>query len=161
MNIIIYQSLSESNVVNKQLTELANANGTLREETSIIDPVILFEDNSNGFTLANYIYIPDFNRYYFINDITSVRNGLWQISCHVDVLMSWKNYFLNLSGIVARQENLYNLYLNDDKFLVNSNRQFVTKAFPNRVTEGGLCYVMTVAGGDINNVPPAEETPTE
>lgn len=161
MNVIIYQSLSEGNVVNKQLNELANVNGTLRESTSILNPSITFEDNSNGFTLANYIYIPDFNRYYFITNVTSIRNGLWQIDCHVDVLMSWKNYFLNLSAIVARQENLYNLYLNDDKFLVNSNRQYVTRAFPNRVVQGGLSYVMTVAGGDINNVPPAEETPTE
>lgn len=158
MIIEIYKNLSESNVVHKKLELLASANGTLRNSTSVLDPSIVFEDNSNGFTLANYLYIPDFNRYYFITNITSVRNGLWQIDCHVDVLMSWKNYFMNLSAIVARQENLYNLYLNDDKFLVNSNRQYVTKAFPNRVVQGDLCYVMTVAGGDVNNVPEDESS---
>ena len=39
---------------------------------------------------ANYLWIPQFDRYYFIDDITSVTNTLWRIDCSVDVLMSFK-----------------------------------------------------------------------
>lgn len=39
---------------------------------------------------CNYAYIPDFNRYYFIRGIDSVRKDLWRIQFSVDTLMSFK-----------------------------------------------------------------------
>ena len=53
---------------------------------------------------ANYVYIPDFNRYYFINDITSVRQNLWRLSLHVDVLMSYKKEINNTYAFISRNE---------------------------------------------------------
>ena len=38
----------------------------------------------------NYCYIPAFNRYYFIQDITFDK-GIWIVSCTVDVLASYKS----------------------------------------------------------------------
>ena len=53
---------------------------------------------------ANYVYIPDFNRYYDINDMTSVRQNLWRLSLHVDVLMSYKKEINNTNAFVSRNE---------------------------------------------------------
>lgn len=52
-------------------------------------------------TAYNYCYIPDFDRYYFISNITSVRTNLWRIDCSVDVLMSYQAEILNLDVIVS------------------------------------------------------------
>ena len=62
---------------------------------------------------SNYVYIPDFNRYYFINDITSVRQNLWRLSLHVDVLMSYKNEINNTNAFISRNEFKYDLDIYD------------------------------------------------
>ena len=42
--------------------------GTLKEESSIVDPVILIEKDNP--IEANYAYIAEFERYYYIKDIS-------------------------------------------------------------------------------------------
>lgn len=151
MTVTLYQNFSDSNVVNKNLTEILTGTGTLREESSVITPSIVFETTSSGIVNVNYIYIQDWNKYYYVDNIVSIRNGLWGFTLKIDVLMTYKEWFLPLSGIIARQENLYNLYLDDDKFQTQSQRMYVTKAFPNRVQAGNVTgaqsFILTLAGG--------------
>lgn len=151
MTVIIYRNLSEGNVVDKNISEIVQVNGTLRSGTSVLNPSITFESSSVGIISANYIYIVEWERYYFVNEITNIRNNLWSFSCHVDVLMTYRNIIRQQSAIIARQEFLYNLYLDDDKFLVNAPRMIVTKAFPGRVPAGNSAgansFILTLAGG--------------
>ena len=112
MTLTLYKNNSEQNAVTKSLTQVQTMTGTLRNGTSIIDPVILVSDIDN-ITSVNYCKINEFNRYYFINNIKSVNNNLWELSCHVDVLQSFATEIRAQSGIVERQENYFNLYLND------------------------------------------------
>lgn len=148
MTIRLYRNLSERNFVDKTLEELGVIEGTLREATSIIDPSFTI-DSGSGILAVNYIYVEEFARYYFVNNIISTRNLLWELVCHVDVLSTYKNQIRNLSAIVARQEKVYNLYLDDDKFLVDSKRMYYTKAFPGRAPEGksGNSFILSLAGG--------------
>lgn len=88
--------------------------GTLREESSIIAPTITVEHE--GFPNWNYAYIPNFNRYYFITDIVSVRLNLWRISFRCDPLMSFKEIIRETKAMVARNEFDFDLYVNDDLF---------------------------------------------
>ena len=151
MTVIIYQNLSEGNVVDKNLRELIQVTGTLREGTSVLNPSIVIESSEVGIISANYIYIAEWGRYYFVNEILNIRNNVWSFSCHVDVLMTYRNTIRQQSAIIARQEFLYNLYLDDDKFLVNAPRMMVTKAFPGRVPAGNSAgansFILTLAGG--------------
>lgn len=155
MNVILYQNNSEPNVVDKKLTSIITVTGNLRGKSSVMNPVITIETESANIVWCNYIYIEEWGRYYFVTEITSVRSKLWALSCHVDVLSTYKTNIRKLSGIVARQENLYNLYLDDDKFLVNAQRMYWTKAFPNRVqpaSSGGNSLILTLAGGAVSAV---------
>lgn len=151
MTIILYQNLSESNKVDKNLSNQTNLVGYLRSSSSILDPVFEIEKSDIEVPTFNYLYVVEWNKYYYIIDIVSLNTKLWQISCHVDVLMTYRNAIRQQYGIIARQENLYNLYLDDDKFLVNSQRMYVTKEFPNRVTAGNapgaMSNILTIAGG--------------
>lgn len=150
MNIVLYRNLSEANVVDKQLSAPVEFSGYFRDSTSVTNPTIIVE-TEQAIVWHNYLYIKDWNRYYFIESIEVVRTGLWAISAHVDVLMTYRDTIRQQSGIIARQENLYNLYLDDNKFLVNAPRMVVTKAFPNRIqpgnTTGAMSFILTLAGG--------------
>lgn len=151
MTIILYQNKSEPIYVNKDIREFVTVQGYLRGSSSVITPSIRIHSSDGNIIFVNYMYIVEWRRYYFVNDIISVRTNLWEFRCHVDVLMTYRNQLLPLEAIIARQENLYNLYLDDDKFLVNAQRMYWTKAFPNRVlpaSSGGSSFILTVAGGE-------------
>ena len=53
-----------------------------------------------------------------MNQITFVRNNLYEISCHVDVLESYKDSILNLNCRIERQSKEYNLLLPDNDLTI-------------------------------------------
>ena len=149
MTIELYINTSDGNRVDKELELITTLVGSLKDSSSILDPVITIELSSIG--NINYIFIQEFGRFYYITNITSVRNGIWTISCHVDVLMSWRYEIRRTGCVISRQENastLGNLYLDDDRFLVTSKRKFSLMTFPYRMTTGSDSFVLTVAGGE-------------
>lgn len=144
MNIILYTNLSDKNVVDKMLYEHETISGTLREDCSIINPVLSVE----GLTPVqikevNYAYIPDFGRYYFINNIT-LKGKLYEISMHVDVLMSFKDSIRDNEAVISRQQNTYNLYLRDGVFKCEAGNIIQIKQFGSGFDT--FSYIFCVAG---------------
>ena len=142
----IQRMSSEAIKVTKDVSTILELQGYLRDGSSIIDPVILIEDTVGlgVLNVANYMEIPSFGRKYFIGDIVSVRTGLIQISGHVDVLSSFSGDLLLNKGIVFRQENDWNLYLNDGVLEMYQNPIVVTKTFEHGFE--GKSYVLALAG---------------
>lgn len=144
MNIVISKNSSDKHVVTKSVTDLATLSGTLRERCSVVDPVVKVE----GLTAAqaaecNYAYIADFGRYYYINDI--IFDGkLYELHMHCDVLMTYKSQFLSQEAVIARQENSYNLYLQDGLFKTYQKPHVSVKQFPTGFS--GYHYILCVAG---------------
>lgn len=122
MVIKLYSNNSDTNRVDKTsfIVEKMTLNGTLREETSVMNPSIIVSSDSSILN-SNYAYIELFKRYYFITNITSIRNGLWRIDLRCDVLMSFKDEIKNIKCLVARNENSYNPLLNDNKVIIQKN----------------------------------------
>ena len=143
MNIKFYTNLSEKNAINKNITLLNDFTGTLREESSIIDPVITIESLSN-LVSCNYAYIPDFGRYYFVDNIKCLRNNYYQVSMHVDVLMTYKAQILANNAIIDRNETQYDLKINDGLFVTQQNPRIAQFEFPNGFTNWD--FVLAVAG---------------
>lgn len=143
-NIVLQVNSSEKERLDKNITDIATISGTLREKTSLIDPVILIEGDLSNYVNCNYMTIQAFNRSYFINNITSVSNNLFEISAHVDVLTTYKTQIRTNDAIIARQEKKWNLYLNDGVFKTYQNPYIVTKAFPSGFTSQH--FVFSVAG---------------
>lgn len=143
-SIIMQRNNSENNRVTKEVTDIATISGVLRNETSIIDPIILIEGDLANYVNCNYCTISTFGRSYFINNIRSVRNGLFEIHCHVDVLSSFATEIKANKAIVNRQENEWNLYLNDGVFKVYQNPVVLTREFPTGFSTQS--FVFAVAG---------------
>jgi hypothetical protein len=145
MTITLQINNSETKKITKSITDVTTLTGTLKNETSIIDPVITnIEDDGTNVLQCNYMTIPDFNRSYFITNIRSIRKDLWEITAHVDVLSSFKEEILNNNAIVSKQENNWNLYIDDGTFKVYQNPIVYTKEFPAGFTDWS--FIMTVAG---------------
>lgn len=142
--ITLQTSTSETNRLDKTLTDIATLTGTLRQETSIIDPVILIEGDLTDYTTCNYCTIPTFGRSYFVTNIRSIRDNLIEITAHVDVLGSFSAEIRANRAIVSRQANTWNLYLNDGVFKVYQNPVVLTREFPSGFTTHS--YVLAIAG---------------
>lgn len=147
MRVKLYLNLSEPHRVNKNLSLIAELEGNLRDGSSVVNPSVLIDSETN-LSLVNYIEIEEFGRKYFVNNISVPVTRLWQLDCHVDVLSTYYDFYKELPCVVARNEKQYNLFLPDDRFLVNANRNYQTRVFPNAPqTSGGSSYVVTIAGG--------------
>lgn len=142
--IKLQRNNSERERLSKEITDISTVTGVLKEETSIIDPVIKIECDLSNFVNCNYLTIPAFRRSYFVNNIRSIRNGLVEFSCHVDVLSSFASQIRGNTAIIRKQENDWNLYLNDGSFKVYQNPNVLTRAFPSGFTTQE--FVLAVAG---------------
>ena len=144
LDIVLQKNNSERNRVTKDISEILKVSGELKTETSIIDPVIMIECDLSSVIGCNYMSIPTFGRSYFVNNIRSIRDGLVEFSCHVDVLSSFATEIRSNIAIVRRQENNWNLYLNDGTFKVYQNPNVLTRAFPSGFTTQE--FVLAIAG---------------
>ncbi len=146
MTINLYSNSSPANYVTKSISLVTSMEGTLRSPTSIINPVItIARESPVGF---NYVHIPDLERYYFVTGISSEANGLIVIACHVDVLMTYASAIRSATAIIKRQENQFNLYLDDGIFKAYQNTKHKLLRFPNGFNRE--CFVLALAGnGDI------------
>lgn len=146
MTIKLFVNASEKNKLDKELTLALETTGTLKEDTSLIDPVIKLTGKTfSEMASINYMQIVDLGRYYFINDVISINNDIVEVHAHVDVLTTYKDQIRAQNAIIARQEKKWNLYLNDGVFKTYQNPHIVTKAFPSGFTEQH--FIFSVAGG--------------
>ena len=143
-DIILQRNTSEPIKLDKTISNISTVNGTLKDGTSIIDPVIRIQCDMTDVKNCNYLTISEFGRSYFVNDIRSLTNSIVEFSCHVDVLSTYKNGIRGNTGIIQRQENQWNLYLNDGSLKVYQNPYIITKAFPSGFTTQE--FVLAIAG---------------
>ena len=148
MTITLGNYTGEPNALDKTYTVTNTFDGTLRDKTSIMDPVVLFQ--TEPVTSVNYMYIPAFGRYYFINDIQVKNNQLWEVYGHVDVLKSFATEIRNWYAIVERAENQYNLYLNDPEFQVEQRPQIQLLKFPAGFERSYAQRILILAGNGGN-----------
>lgn len=125
LTIELYRMTCEKNFVDKTnyINKVLDLNGTLREACTLMNPVITIEYFGEPPTF-NYVYIPKFNRYYFVTALTNIRDGLWSMSLHVDVLMTYKSTIKQQIGFIARNEDDYNPLIEDDQRLTESGDDY-------------------------------------
>ena len=124
--------------------------GTLRENTSFLHPVIVIEKPTAPMKNSyNYMYIPEFKRYYYINDIVSVRNNLWEIHADVDVLFSNYTDIYESKAILAKAQDvsLSNMYINDGSFVMDSHKFDQVIEYPSGLSDNGY-NILICAGGN-------------
>lgn len=145
MEIQLMYNLSDARCINKKLVDAQSYSGQMRDEVSIMNPVVMIEVES--IPRYNYAYIPELERYYMIDDITVFRDGLIYLTLSVDVLMSFKRDILSSVAVVDKQAMRANgdEYI-DDGSLVTDNIMFSTiTEYPDGFNDN-VEYVLIVAG---------------
>jgi len=131
MDVVFYYNQSDDRQINKVLDSGETFSGSLRDEVSIMNPIVRFD--TDAVIRYNYCYIPEFQRYYAITSVVAYREGLFDVSMDVDVLMSFRNHILQLPCVVDKQTDAVNgdEYI-DDSSLVTDNVMYSTVYnFPN------------------------------
>ena len=138
---------SPTNSIKKNFTSKQTISGTLRNESEILNPTIIIQSSSalENLFKCNYMKIADFGRCYFITSVKCIRTFVYEVQAHCDVLSSFASEILTNEAIVLRQENNFNLLLNDDVFKCKQNSRVYYKKFPSGL--GNYNYILTVAGG--------------
>ena len=109
---------------------------TMKTVSSLLSPVIDIADTkqTGAIPLFNYAYIADFDRYYFIDDV-SWSQGIWSLSMHVDVLASFKEDIENSRQYVIRSASRSNPYIPDTVYqtYIDTSGSYAVEALANSV----------------------------
>lgn len=150
-DINLYQNSAEVTRVDKEqfLVGVGTLSGALREECSMLTPSIVYQ--SADVPTFNYVYIPIFNRYYFVTSLSSVSKNVWRMELNCDVLMTYKEQIFQLQGVIGRQETDFNPLLVDNELPTQNNPiveviDIPSDAFNTKTTGIRHNYVITVIG---------------
>lgn len=144
IDVVFMKNNDEFNKIIKTPKTVLTVQGNYKNPANITDITLTVNADLIQLTGTNYMHIPILKRYYYISNVTSVRNGLCEIVGTCDLLMSFSAEILANTAIVKRQQNKWNLYLNDGSFMTYQNPRVVTKNFPNGFNS--FSYVLAVAG---------------
>lgn len=113
MNLTFYNNTGDIRQINKNITSvLSGITAQITYECSITDPVLQMSYDAK-LVNANYFYIQEWDRYYFVTNRVMLDGNRIEISGHVDVLSSFKNEILNSDCIAERSASNSNPYVID------------------------------------------------
>ena len=145
MQITIGTTTDDKRMLNK--TYIGNIYTVqLKQPCDILNPVFILEYDSNLMT-ANYVYCPDFSRYYFITDITLLPGKRAELSCAVDVLMSYASQIAAIRCVVSRQENSNLTLIPDSSIMTKNYNPVYIYNFSSGFDVAFGSYVLQVIGG--------------
>ena len=144
MDIIFYTNESPKNKIGKTLTLTYTYTGTLRAECSVTRPIFHLEaDTISG----NYFYVQDFGRYYYVKEVTAVRNGLWEVRGQVDVLESYAAAIKAQTVILEDTSRTgADPYINNDVYVTKVKKKTDIVNFPSGLLSDGE-FILITAGG--------------
>lgn len=153
MTINLYNISDDPRKVVKNLGTATALTCELLYPSDLLKPTIRISA-TNWSASRNYMYIPDFNRYYFITDVTYENGGAVTIQGRVDPLMSYSTAVMGLSVNVIRQEfaGLTNIVDNQVTITPKQDITFVKSSLtPFNIRSSGaeINFCLCIAGGNV------------
>lgn len=145
MTFKMYTYKGRKNVINKSLTHVQDVTGYFKNDTELINPMLILKPGYNVST-ENYFVINGFH--YFVTNVTYSQERL-AVNLELDDLETYKTMILNQVAILDRSstKNTFNTYQVDpDIPMLNSSQITITK-FQNSFM--GESLILAVAGGDV------------
>lgn len=113
----------------------------LKEETSILRPTLLLTGNNFNY---NYVYIPSFGRYYFVEDIASYANNLTAVTLTVDKLGSHRAGIGNSVNFIERSSTGWDKQIIDSLCNTKTTLQQAVTSYAAGFMNNTGCYILTV-----------------
>lgn len=140
-----YMNTAPKNRIFRKLSGELVSTGTLKESCDVLNPVITMAYNAYHVNI-NYAYIPDFGRYYFVENYV-IDGDLVHIKLHVDVLYTYRNIILNSPCIAARSSSNYNVNLVDNMIQSEEGYRYNITQLPYEFDPSTGSYILMVTGG--------------
>lgn len=137
MTIYLYSISEDPLTMPKTLPEAVTVTGTIRDgSVDVMHPAILIAGAPSQ--TYNYAYLPEFNRYYFVDPPITERTGLIRLQLHVDVLQSFYDDIMSAAVIVDRTQNATALTPGWNSYLQDPRRAFYQYTLPQYITLGDI-----------------------
>lgn len=148
MNLNLYTTESAKNVIGKTLNNETTLTINLRRDFDLMRPSFKLKlpPEINPFAI-NYIGLPDFSRYYFVDEVNSVNADIWEFVCSVDVLETYKTEILASNAKFRRNLKTGDYLTTNLEFTTNST---VTNYESNAGFDGESSMILTSVGGGSN-----------
>lgn len=121
MIVKVYNNKSNKNIVNKKIEVIQEISFDFKDDSDITNPILILQSYKQG----NYCYIPDLNRYYYIDKIELMNGGFYKLYLEIDVLMSYKDEIINANWFSVNGVNVtipnevdYNSLIDYEQFLL-------------------------------------------
>ena len=165
MTIYYWTSFTKRKNSTKQPSAGTSLTVILKEGTSIESPTFLITGDH-----FDIVYVEAFsNHYYFVTDIKSVKNGLTEISCKMDVLATFKSDIGSYTAFIERCDYYNNPMLpdplvavyNDEvtyfsstagSYFFSTTGIFILCCINNKGSEAGYCSYYVLNAATLQNV---------
>lgn len=141
-----YVNESDYRKITKTLQRIGNVQDVLfKDNTDMMNPVLMLRSQERFDNTANYCYLEQTGKYYYINDC-EYDNGVYLLHLHVDVLMTYQRAILAQPAILKRSSDKFNLYQTDDKFKTFEFTNVRTIEFKGGFDENIQEFILAVVG---------------
>lgn len=150
MQITLYKNDNDKRKLVKNITSPLNVEVLIKESCDVLNPQIELA-YFDTFSQYNYLYIPEWNRYYFINSTNVTLGQMIILNCSIDVLMSWQSQIKTLGGITSRMTG-NNILVGDTqmKTLTKTNiiqHNFIGSEMLTSISSSNNSIILNVIGG--------------
>lgn len=129
-----------------------------KDETSLYRPTVRIAADFATFASANYNYAVMLNKYYYIQDVRSIRAGYIEVDMAIDPLATYKSSITGTSAFIEYGFNTFdasdqNTRFPDNRVSVNVNPTAYTESAD---VSGGMidaadgCYIVQAVGNNPN-----------
>lgn len=117
-------------------------NITLKQPTSLNSPVFLLNTDTFGFNYCQFN-----GAYYFVTDVVSVRNDIWEVHCTKDVLATYRAEILASNAFILYDTDP-NTELPDTRLAMNSTVSINYSDTDMEEIQGNGVYLLCCVGED-------------
>ena len=122
----------------------------LKDDCSIINPVI---QSSSIPINANYFYIADYGRYYYLDNTERTSNQLKDMACEVDTLATYKSYIGSTVAHIAYSSSGWDKWKVDNRIPVKTTKTVSHSSDSTAIFSGSGTFILTcVSDGSASGI---------
>lgn len=141
----LYTMTGDPHSFNKSLSSLGDFSCDFKNIIDVETPEVYVAAGAT-YDQANYMYIPEFGRYYYCKARAGTGNVI-TFECESDPLMSFKDQILACPAVIARNPWHFDLYVPDPKLPIEARTaSAVLKFSQNPFSGSNNCYILTTIG---------------
>lgn len=145
MRVYLYNNNKRLNSTKQVVSDYSYVDCTLKDNCSFLAPIIRIKLTEKP--TFNYMKFED--RYYWITDIISVNNDLWEIHGQVDVLTTFRQHIFNTSAFILF-DSTPNTQLPDPRLAIETDCSVytATASMPWSFSSGVGTYLIATTGNN-------------